>query len=105
MQFTKYIHNLKAGLFNYLWLSLSYQWRYFFESYGLILFKETSLCIDETKHQEFTHGLVLLLGCKPLLLDPRHVEDVGLGQSFLDAVELLLPERKNTRPHLVKLEE
>lgn len=54
--------------------------------------------VDERKHHEFTHRLVLLLGCKPLLLDPRHVEDVGLRQSFLDAVKLLLRARKNKNP-------
>lgn len=45
----------------------------------------------------FTHNLVLLLGGEPLLLDPGHVQDVGLGQSLLDAVKLLLRARQNTR--------
>lgn len=59
------------------------------------LFKETfCVFLDEMKLHEFTHGLVLLLGGKPLFLDPRHVEDVGLRQSFLNAVELLLPEQE-----------
>ena len=44
------------------------------------------------KH-EFTYSFVLLLRCKSLLLDPRHVEDVGVRQSFLDAVELLLKNK------------
>lgn len=47
------------------------------------------------KH-EFTYSFVLLLRCKPLLLNPRHVEDVGVRQSFLDAVKLLLKNIKHT---------